>query len=71
LCNAAQYLPDHDSGGRVVVFEHGGEARPPVDRIAAFHAIVAVLGDQLAARTLGERRDCVTLALERVLLTGG
>ena len=69
---AVRYL--HDNRADAVarnVLEHGGEGRPPVDRIAALHAIVAVLGGQLVARTLGERRDCVTLALECVLLSRG
>jgi hypothetical protein len=50
------------------VLQHGGEAGPLVDRIRAFHGVVAVFGDQLIPGSLGERLDGSALALERVLV---
>jgi hypothetical protein len=35
------------------VLQHGGEAGPLVDRIRAFHGVVAVFGDQLIPGSLG------------------
>jgi hypothetical protein len=34
------------------VLQHGGEPRPLVDRVATFHGVIAIFGDQLVSCSL-------------------
>jgi hypothetical protein len=60
-----------DNGPHAVVgnaLEHGGEARPPIDRVRAFHAVVGELRNNFVTRALGVARHRVPLAFQRVLV---
>ena len=61
---------DNDRADAVArdVLQHGGEARPLVDRVRAFHGVVAVFGYQLISGSPGKCLNGGALALERVLV---